>query len=349
MKKILSIFLVFLSLNSYSLELDEKLTVRVLGLSSSKKTLLTNRGLEDGLVVGDHAKFFLSTGVVARGVVIKASPSRSIWSVYRVIDAAKIFNDRVMNIKIASPVKLTEDPSRALKADDMSSTIPVMSRGRSENVPQVSTDEQRDLDSMLEEQAPVIMGGTSKKTLEVFGVLSLNSMSGSFEQGSESGDSSAGHVDFTLGFEKYFATVGSFFENISIFALISKRSSTSGTTVTTKSDWFEYGIGGNWHFYNKPLTYNRPIGFVTLAAGVGTATSETTVNTSSTASTDPLKGSSNFFLIGVGGKYYLKNGFGVRAVIDYFSSGSTFEFDGGENLTQSLSGIRMRAGLSYRF
>lgn len=349
MKKLLSVFFIFTTLSSYSLEIDEKLTVRVLGLSSSKKTVLTNRGLEDGLVVGDHAKFFLSTGVVARGVVIKASPSRSIWSVYRIIDAPKIVNDRVMNIKISSPVKLTEDPSRALKADDMSSTIPVVGRSRGESVPEITSDEQSDLDGMMEEQAPITLGGVSKKTLEVFGVLSLNSMSGSFEQGSTSGDSSVGHVDFTLGFEKYFASPGSFFENISIFALISKRTSSSGTTVTTKSDWFEYGIGGNWHFYNKPLSYNRPIGFVTLAGGIGTATSETTVNTSSTASGDPMKGSSNFVLLGVGAKYYLKNGFGVRAVLDYFSSGSTFEFEGEENLTQSLKGIRMRAGISYRF
>lgn len=342
----------FATYSSNALEIDEKLTVRVLGLSGSKKTLLTNRGLEDGLVVGDHAKFFLTTGVIARGVVIKASPGRSIWSVYRIINADKITTDKVMNIKISSPVKLTEDPSRAIRADDMSGTIPVMSRGKqTEPLPEVSAEEQSELSGMMDDQAPIVVGGiSSNKTLEVFGVLSLNSMSGTYEQGDAAGDSSVGNVDLTLGFEKYFSTKGSFLENISIFGMISKRSSKSGLEVSTSSDWTEYGIGANWHFYNRPLSNNKPIGFITAAGGVGSATTEVEVASSTTASVDPLTGSSNFMLLGVGGKYYLRNGFGARLTLDYFRSGSTFEFDDSdESLTLSLSGIRFRVGMSYRF
>ena len=352
MKSLLIMLFCLTTFSSNALEIDEKLTVRVLGLSGSKKTLLTNRGLEDGLVVGDHAKFFLTTGVIARGVVIKASPGRSIWSVYRIIDADKIINDKVMNIKIASPVKLTEDPSRAIKADDMSGTIPVMSRGKqTEPLPEVSAEEQSELSGMMDDQAPIVVGGiSSNKTLEVFGVLSLNSMSGTYEQGDAAGDSSVGNVDLTLGFEKYFSTKGSFLENISIFGMISKRSSKSGLEVSTSSDWTEYGIGANWHFYNRPLSNNKPIGFITAAGGVGSATTEVEVASSTTASVDPLTGSSNFMLLGVGGKYYLRNGFGARLTLDYFRSGSTFEFDDSdESLTLSLSGIRFRVGMSYRF
>ncbi len=352
MKILLVMFFCFISYSASALDIDEKLTVRVLGLSGSKKTLLTNRGLEDGLVVGDHAKFFLTTGVIARGVVIKASPGRSIWSVYRIIDADKIVTDKVMNIKISSPVKLTEDPSRAIKADDMSGTIPVMSRGKqTEPLPEVTADEKTELNGMMDEQAPVVVGSSStNKTLEVFGVLSLNSLSGTYEQGDSAGDSSVGNIDFTLGFEKYFATKGSFFENISIFAMFSKRSSKSGLEVSTTSDWTEYGVGANWHFYNAPLTNNRPIGYVTVAGGVGSATTETEVASTTTASVDPLNGSSNFMLLGVGGKYYLRNGFGARVTLDYFRSGSTFDFDDSdESLTLSLSGVRFRVGMSYRF
>ncbi|WP_417334980.1 hypothetical protein [Halobacteriovorax marinus] len=351
--RFLAIFTLFiLSINSIALEIDEKLTIRILGLSDTKKTLLTNRGIEDGLVVGDHAKFFLTTGVIARAVVIKASPGRSIWSVYRIIDSDKITKDKVVNIKIASPVKLTEDPTRAIKSDDMSGTIPVMARGKSsEPIPEVSEEDRSDLDSMMDEQAPVIVGSSSgSKTLEVFGVLSLNSLSGSYEQGDNSGDSSVGNIDFSVGFEKYFSTKGSFLENISIFALISKRTSKSGLEVSTSSDWTEYGIGANWHFYNSPFVNNKLIGYATLAGGVGSATTETEVSSTSTASADPLSGSSNFMLLGVGGKYYLRNGFGARVTLDYFRSGSTFEFDDSdENLTLSLSGIRFRVGMSYRF
>lgn len=352
MKNFVITLLLTISASSFALEIDEKLTVRILGLSGTKKTVLANRGLEDGLVVGDHAKFFLTTGVIARGVVIKASPGRSIWSVYRIIDSEKIVKDKVVNIKISSPVKLTEDPSRAIKADDMSGTIPVMSRGKmTEPLPEVTAEERSELDGMMGDQAPVVVGSSSSsKTLEVYGVLSLNSLSGTFEQGDATGDSSVGNLDFTLGFEKYFSTKGSFLENISIFALISKRTSNSGIEVSTSSDWTEYGIGANWHFYNSPFSNNRPIGFVTAAGGVGSATMETEVSSTSATSVDPLSGSSNFMLLGVGGKYFLRNGFGARLTLDYFKSGSTFEFDDSdENLTLSLSGIRFRVGMSYRF
>ena len=350
MKFLIMTLITLLSFESFSLEMDEKLTIRVLGLSSSKKTLLSNRGLEDGLVVGDHAKFFLTTGVVARGVIVKASPSRSIWSVYRIIDGTLISKDKVMNIKISSPLKLTEDSSRALKADDMSSSIPVMSRGReTERITNVSGEDREELDSMIDSQEPIMMSGKSKKTLEVFGVLSLNSLSGSYEQGSLAGDSSVGHVDFSVGLEKYFDSPNSILGDFSIFGIINSRSSSSGVFLNSKTSWFEYGLGANWHFYNKPLTYARPIGFATIGGGIGSASSETTVSTSSAASADPLSGSSNFLFLGAGGKYYLKNGFGGRIVADYFSSGSTFEFDDDENLTLSMSGFRIRVGLSYRW
>ena len=344
------ILTLLLTASSFALEMDEKLTVRVLGISSSKKTLLTNRGLEDGLVVGDHAKFFLTTGVVARGVVVKASPSRSIWSVYRIINAEKIVKDRVMNIKISSALKLTEDPSRALKVDDMSGTIPVMSRGSTEKIPNVSAEDRAELDGMIDTQEPLtLMSGRSKRTLEVFGILSLNSLSGTYEQGDAGGDSSVGSLDFSVGIEKYFDKPNSILSDLSIFALINSRSSSSGVFVNSKTSWFEYGLGANWHFYNKPLSYARPIGFATVGGGIGSASSETTVSSSTTTSTDPLSGSSNFMFLGAGGKYFLKNGFGVRVVADYFRSGSTFEFDDDENMTLSLSGFRVRAGLSYRW
>ena len=100
---------------TFALEIDEKLTIRFLKVSNSKKTILVNRGSEDGLVVGDHAKFFVTSGVVARGVVEKVSPSRSVWSLYRVVDPAEITDDKVLNLKIASAVKITEDPTKSMK------------------------------------------------------------------------------------------------------------------------------------------------------------------------------------------------------------------------------------------
>ena len=53
--------------SSYALEIDEKLTLRIVKTSDTKKTVLINRGQEDGLAKGDHAKFYLSVGCRTRG------------------------------------------------------------------------------------------------------------------------------------------------------------------------------------------------------------------------------------------------------------------------------------------
>ena len=81
--------------------------MRIVKVSQSKKTILINRGVEDGLIKGDHAKFFLTVGVVARGVVVKVSPTRSVWSIYRLVNADYITDDQVMKLKITAPVKIT--------------------------------------------------------------------------------------------------------------------------------------------------------------------------------------------------------------------------------------------------
>jgi hypothetical protein len=111
------IFSIFVSSNLHALEVDEKLTIRFLKVSTSKKTILVNRGAEDGLSVGNHAKFFTTSGVIARGVVEKVSPSRSIWSLYRIIDPYEITNDKVLNLKIGTPVKISEDASKSIIQD----------------------------------------------------------------------------------------------------------------------------------------------------------------------------------------------------------------------------------------
>jgi hypothetical protein len=120
MKRFWVIFFVLVSIGvkiSNALEIDEKLTLRFLKVSTSKKTVLINRGAEDGLVVGDHAKFYITSGIIARGVVEKVSPSRSIWSIYRIVEPNEITEGKVLNLKIASPVKITTDSSKSIKEE----------------------------------------------------------------------------------------------------------------------------------------------------------------------------------------------------------------------------------------
>jgi hypothetical protein len=99
---------------AFGLEKDTRLVSRILGASDSKRTLLLNRGGESGLVVGDHAKISLPTGMLARGVVVRLSPTRSVWSVYRFTNKEAIRTNLAVAIKISSPIKLTKDESKSL-------------------------------------------------------------------------------------------------------------------------------------------------------------------------------------------------------------------------------------------
>ncbi len=107
--KIFVLFLMLLPVLSHALEVDEKLTVRIVKATDTRKTIMVNRGTEDGLIEGDHARFIVTAGIVARAVCVKVSPTRSVWSVYRLVNADFVVNDAVMTLKITPPVKITKD------------------------------------------------------------------------------------------------------------------------------------------------------------------------------------------------------------------------------------------------
>lgn len=359
------------------LEVDETLTVRLLRLSKTKQTVLTNRGLEDGLVVDMHAKFTLPLGIIARGRVVKASPSRSIWSLYRIIEEDQLVEDRVMNIKISTPMMLTDDPGLAgVRVVDPEAPSRLRPRGSSSSRQRmseesmVSLDAEGELTSQDQEELSMLEGGErplpssansnykivsmesiEQRDWELWSLLHLNMLSGTFTSETDEGTTSQSNIDFSVGFEKYFPMGQSFFTPFSLFLKLHSRSSDSGDLVTVKSSFLEYGLGGNYHFYGNHLRSNNLIGFATLGVGVGQVTSgvaTTNIQNGDVVSED-LSGSSSYFNIGVGGKFYLDNGFGVRAVFDYYSTSENYTFEDGEALSRSLSGPRLQAGLSYRW
>ncbi len=120
MKKTLLLFFLLtmmmtMSFSLFALEDDRRLIVRVLGVSATKKTILINRGREEGVKIGDHAKFSTPRdGYFARGVVSRVSPTRSVWSIYRTLKEGIIIENAVVTLKAASQVKLTKDESKAL-------------------------------------------------------------------------------------------------------------------------------------------------------------------------------------------------------------------------------------------
>ncbi|MGB0452824.1 MAG: hypothetical protein ACPGJV_03845 [Bacteriovoracaceae bacterium] len=371
MKKLISqfgiLFLIGLMSNVVqSLEIDEKLTVRILRLSNTKKTVLANRGLEDGLVVGDHAKFFLTSGVIARGVVVKASPTRSVWSIYRFVDPAQLTQDRVFGIKISTPLKLTDDPTKALGGYKFASErealqIP-LEKGADDLESQLTEDERNDLVQLGGNPPPPVytaynMGVDSTRTLEVFGIANFSSLTADSSTDGFSSSGSNSSMDFSLGFEKYFAQKNSFIGDISLYLIVHTTSNeVAGVTGNqTSSEGLEYGLGGSYHFLAHPLSYGQMIGYVTGSFGVGSTTDTvTTVDSTNKSTTTPYDGSSTFASLGGGLKYYIQNGFGGRLLLDYYtreeeysvtdsSSGQT------SNYAKTVSGLRFQFGLSYRF
>lgn len=383
MKCFLVATLLGLSFCASALEIDEKLTVRLLRLSASKKTVLLNRGLEDGLVVGDHAKFYLTTGVVARGVVQKVSPTRSIWSVYRIVDGDVIRTDQVLNIKISPPVKLTDDPSQSFIAQstvlDQETGIPLaegandiagadLSQEEAGEFATVSVGDSAPISAPMRDggfpaEAPMSTSGevvvrsgagmSPTRTIDVFGLAHFNALSTTTDLGEEGGTSSGSDssIAFSLGLEKYFNRQSGFLRDLSLFGFIhsANNTSTSASGAEVSSSAFEYGAGVNYHFLAPPLAYHSLIAYVGLAFGIGTTEDSLTL-TDSSAEAQVLSGSSNFLSFGGGIKYYLPNGFGMRAYLDYYRRGETYALEDEEGeYTKVVSGPRFQVGLSYRF
>jgi hypothetical protein len=118
-------FLLFISLCFFTagvlaetrpLNVGEVMTIRLLDLSSSKRTVLLNRGIEDGIVEETHARFFLTTGVIARAVAVQVAPNRSVWSVYRLVYPDEMVQGNVLQMGITRTMQTTDDPTKAIRA-----------------------------------------------------------------------------------------------------------------------------------------------------------------------------------------------------------------------------------------
>ncbi len=368
--KIVLFFFFLLSIPNFSLALnvDEKLTIRFLRLSSTKKTVLVNRGLEDGLAVGDHAKFFVTTGVIARGLVVKVSPSRSIWSLYRVVTPEALITDRMANIKISSPVKLTNDPSKSVYGDDISlqipDTIPLAAGADDLNEEDILSEEpeQEDLAFIQEDvstEKSSKSSESSKKSLEIFTLANYNLLGSSSDliknNSTEEADS---YINFSLGLEKYFNSNG-LLNDISLTGIVRMGTQEiklfSGSTSQGESSTssLEYGMGLNYHFFRSPRNLNNIIGFVAFNGGMGTVIDSFTASTtSSTTSRETAEnnGTLTFFSLGTGIKYFLSQTLGFRIVVDYYTRSEQYNFENTDNnYTRKTSGPRVSSGFSYHF
>lgn len=378
MRRFLAAALLLSAARGRALEVDERLTVRFLRLSSTKKTVLVNRGIEDGLVAGDHARFFTTSGVVARGVVAQVSPTRSVWSLYRIVDADAVAADGLADIKITPPVKLTGDPSRSLFQDDeVAAPAPVpegvaLAPGADDLG---DTDLEADIREEIADLDPDVVvsreardeGVVGDRDMELLARFHMDMSTASFDLGAggtEEVEETEGGTAFSLGVEKYFAGRGGLLGALSLWGTLHRGASDSvlASGWESSTSVMEYGGGASYHFLASPLSEGRVIGFVGAGGGMGSTTDVITdpgaaggARASSSSALARIAGvenagSSTFLSLVAGLKYYAAGGWGGRAEVDFYRRSESYAFtDATMNYERSVGGPRVRLGVAYRW
>lgn len=350
-----------LSFNAFALEVDEKLTIRIVKTSETRKTLMVNRGTEDGLVEGDHAKFIVTAGIVARAVCVKVSPTRSVWSVYRLVNADFIVNDSVMSIKITPPVKVTKDETQALVQEDTPSRVSTGDPAQlgipladgAQDIPTAGEDNvtQTDLKS-LEDAGPVII---PEKNVEVFGMLNISGLTSNTKTdvGDDSFNNSQSSHHIGLGGELYPQREREWYSRFSFIASMNlmRLNNQAYNGASSTNDVTEFSFGTNWHPTKLPSATMEFIPFIHLSLNIGTVKSTfKTGNETAVPLESEADGKTQGFSIGFGYKFYTSRGFGVRALLDYYMRTETYgEDDATNKYNKVVGGPRFMLGLGYRF
>jgi len=345
---LLIVILFAFSLSTYALDNNESLTVRILKISSTKKTILINRGQEDAINIDDQVKFFLDNGVIARGVAVKVTPIRSIWSLYRVNNTNEILVDKIYKIKKTSSYKLTKDITKKLNDHDLNQKIPREKTHRFKDI------DKQDLKHISFNKTKV-KTIYSKKAIEFWGAVSFNSLSSTYNlSGASSGTGQTSASDYTIAMEKYFIK-SKLLKNISLFAFIHK-SDISAMSVTGQQinlSKFEYGAGATYHMFTSPFRLNKMMVYLNAAMAFGTSSDILNLSNSGTASAldSTLKGSVSSLSFGLGLKYLFRNNFSLRTQADFYSSNESFSppTGVGTNYLKSTTGIRAMFAIGKRF
>lgn len=354
------LFLCVILLSSFSvssLEIDEKLTLRIVGISNSRKTILINRGIEDGLAIGDHAKFFVSVGVVSRGVVIKTSPTRSVWSLYRLVNKEYIREEQVLKLKITPAVKITKDESKMMVKDDTRQIISKDPRDLgiplADGADDLSTAKLNPRDSIGWETEAISL---LSKNREIFGMGSYSSYTQETKPDDNSGSYSREitNLYFKIGGEWYFHNEEKWFSRFSFqthFALV-RTSIMDYKGAVVREQGSEFGFGISLHPTTRPSQIHRFIPYLNYTLTLGSTNSsyeqgeEGVGNPSSEESIDAAVFAHSF---GGGYKYYTVEGIGLRLELSYYLRGDDFTEDSGQtSWVRTQSGPRLVFGLSYR-
>ena len=358
--KTLFLSLLLIPTLAFALEVDEKLTVRLVKTSESKKTVMVNRGTEDGLVEGDHAKFIVTAGIVARGVVVKVSPTRSVWSLYRLVNADFVVNDSVMSLKITPAVKITKDESQALVQEDVPTAVSgdpaalgiPLADGAQDVNPADAAVSNTDLKALEESSTP---SSIVDKWIEVYGFLNISGLTANTktDDGAESYNNSQSFHHIGLGGEVYPRNERMWYSGFSAVAevALSRENSQAYNGAGVTNELIEFAFGLNWHPTKRPSVVNEFIPFIHATGNIGMTKGNYKQGSNVGGVTETTaNGSTNGFSFGVGYKYYTYKGFGARMMLDYYLRAESYKEDElGIKFVKKVGGPRLMMAISYRF
>ncbi len=360
MKSLFFIILLFPIL-AFGLEVDEKLTVRIVKSSESRKTIMVNRGTEDGLVEGDHAKFIVTAGIVARAVSVRVSPTRSVWSIYRLVNADFIVNDSVMTLKISPAVKITKDESQALVQEDVPSKLPsdpvalgIPLADGAQDAASLGADglSSEDLKAMNASEEPVSI---LEKSIELIGMLNISGLTANSktETNDQSYNSSQSTHHIGLGAEIYAPRERTWYSRFSLGAFLNivRENSQAYNGASVENDLTEFEVGTNWHPFALPSTTGEFIPYIHAGFNVGSVKSKYKPGSNTPGGNEfGANGATSGYSIGFGYKFYTMRGFGFRALFDYYTRSEKYKEDDQQFVHNKLvGGPRLMLGISYRF
>jgi|GEM_PF-6254106 len=354
-------FLFFLTLFSsygYCLDVGSVLTVKIEDTSESRKTIRINRGSDDGLVKGDHAKFYLTQSIIARALCLSVKPRRSVWSVYRLVHPDLVARNELMNLKITEPLKVTDkkylnivgDTSEAIRLDQSAN-------GDYVTYSDLVRDEQKGFS--LNKETPTLKSTSltgdldykaniSKKKIELWTQMGFHFYKSEVLTENEDFAASEFFNQFMGGIEVY---IGRLF-SIQAVAQYLQESLLSFDGSITDSVLLEYG--GSLQFYiSNPHRSNSAILYLTGGAALGKITDAFAggANLPASSNTLEVQGDSRSLFAGLGLKYHLKSGFGMRMLLDYYMRQDSFiiSTSNNEEWLRNKQGPRLMLGISYRF
>ena len=108
------LILLFNPLITFGFERHEKIITTVLEIFSEEQ-FFTDRGIEDGIRKGTHARLFSEDGFVARALAISVDMRTTVWAIYHVRERDKLVNGKKLVLRRIKPELIPDDLLGLLK------------------------------------------------------------------------------------------------------------------------------------------------------------------------------------------------------------------------------------------